>query len=175
MSDATGEIPMALLRDLAMRDSDPLLPNDFLRFQHISIDPDIDQNFRFVLTHEGSLFYAKNSAEPPIDPMAVYNVAMPDEVSAELGTATIALVEQHLAEVEFFSLPPYIAEENARGGSVMIVTARNQDGEPHEVWFRSVNNELTDYLYNLSPDNGEDKYTDILDQFRDLYRNEDDE
>lgn len=142
-----GEVPAQLAQDLAGRDTTPLAAGMLVKYQYIALIPTRATNFRFVVYKDGRLYYAANSAEEN-DP--VFNTPLPDEPNRILPADVIAAIEAQLEAVGFFKQPSYVAIPS-RGGAVSIVTAR-QDSRVHEVWYANVNNDLTDLLYSITPD-----------------------
>lgn len=142
-----GEVPAQLAGDLAGRDTTPLAAGMLVKYQYISLIPTRATNFRFVVYKDGRLYYAINSGEEN-DP--VFNTPLPGKPNRILPAEVVAAIEAQLEAVDFFKQPPYVAIPS-RGGAVSIVTAR-QDGRVHEVWYVNVNNDLTDLLYRITPD-----------------------
>ena len=142
-----GEIPPQLEHDLKGRDTTPLTDEMLVKYQYIALIPALATNFRFIVYSDGRLYYAINSAE---ENNPVYNTPLPDEPNRILAAETLANIEAQLEAVGFFEQPAYVAVP-ARGGSLSIVTARRGD-QVHEVWYTNVDNELTNLLYGITPD-----------------------
>jgi hypothetical protein len=60
----------------------------------------------------------------------------------------LAAINVALDAVDFFNQPALVAVK-ARGGALMVVTARRGD-TVHEVWYENGNNELLELLHGLA-------------------------
>jgi hypothetical protein len=130
--------------------SPPFPAGALVRYQRISQMPGIAKNFRFVVMPDGRLFYAANKAELPKDPEQLFNTPLPDKPNRCLPPAVVDGIRQRLEEVDFFAQPAH-QEAPARDGSLIIVTAR-QGKKVHEVHYLNVDNELTDFLGAITPE-----------------------
>lgn len=139
-----GAIPEMFLASLQGRDTTPPGADLLLKFQYIALIPTYATNFRYHLYKDGRLYFSRNSAEGST---ALFNTPLPDAPSRVVSAKQLAGVKAALKAENFFQQPPFW-EVKARGGALMIVTAR-RGRQVHEVWYVNVNTPLTDLLFAL--------------------------
>ncbi len=140
-----GAIPEAFFTGLAGRDAAPLSAEMLIKFQYIALIPTRATNFRYHLYKDGRLFLARNSAE---ENNPIYNTPLPLEPQRILPADELGAIRAALKAEQFFQQPPFW-EVRARGGALMIISAR-RGRQVHEVWYVNTCTPLTDLLFSLA-------------------------
>lgn len=145
----SGSIPEQLDIRLQRRETTPLPPGTWLRFQAINRGKNPRHNYRWILYEDGKLFFTAHSGDTS-DWQTPFDIGWPATPSQNLARQRVDEVKKRLDEADFFAQSPYQVDNTVEDGGFYIVTAR-LDSREHEVIYEAIYPPLVEFLKTIAP------------------------